>query len=39
MEGDELAVILAQENTTIYFTKPHMSDLRAVISAEQGKDL
>ena len=39
MQGHELAVVLAQENTTIYFTETHMLDLRAVIAAEQGKDL
>jgi len=31
----ELEVVLAQKNTTIYFTKTHIADLKAVIKADQ----
>ena len=34
MEGVELAVVLAQENTTIYFTKTHVFDLRTIVETE-----
>ncbi len=36
MSGNEFEIVLAQESTTIYFTKTHVADLRAVISADQG---
>ena len=35
MDGNELEVILAQQNATIYFTGTHAADLRAVIAADQ----
>lgn len=35
MDENELEVILAQEDETIYFSKVHMIDLKAVITAEQ----
>ena len=31
----ELEVVLAQQNTTIYFTKTHIADLKKVIEVEQ----
>jgi hypothetical protein len=34
MDGQELEVILAREAETIYFTKTHIADLRAVIEAD-----
>ena len=34
LAGNELEVILAREDTTIYFTKTHMVDLRTVIASE-----
>jgi hypothetical protein len=30
----ELEVVLAQENTTIYFTKTHIADLKTVIKID-----
>ena len=36
MQGHELAVVLAQENATIYFTETHVFDLGVVIAAEPG---
>ena len=35
MAGNELEIILAQQNATIYFTGTHAADLRAVIAADQ----
>ena len=35
MERNELEVVLGQRDETIYFTKTHIADLRAVIEAEQ----
>ena len=35
LEGNELDVVLAQQDITIYFTKTHIADLKAVIEAEQ----
>jgi hypothetical protein len=35
MDGNELEVILAQADTTIYFTGTHVADLRTVIKADQ----
>ncbi len=34
LAGNELEVVLAQEDTTIYFTKTHIADLRAVIETD-----
>lgn len=33
--SNELEVVLAEEDTTIYFTKTHITDLKAVIEADQ----
>lgn len=38
LERDELEVILAQENTTIYFTKTHIADLQKVIEVDGYSD-
>lgn len=35
IEGNELKVVLAQKETSIYFKKIHIADLKAVIKAEQ----
>jgi hypothetical protein len=32
--GNELAVVLAREDATIYFTKTHLADLKAIIAAD-----
>jgi len=37
MSGNELAVILAREDETIYFTKTHLADLKAIIGADQSE--
>ena len=34
LEGNELEVVLAQQDMTIYFTKTHIADLKVVIEAE-----
>lgn len=34
LSGNELEVVLAQENKTIYFTKTHIADLRSVIAVD-----
>ena len=34
LSGNELEVVLAQENTTIYFTKTHIADLRKIIEVD-----
>lgn len=34
LSGNELEVVLAQEDATIYFTKTHIADLQVVISTE-----
>jgi hypothetical protein len=34
LEGNELQVVLAQQDVTIYFSKIHIIDLRAVLDAE-----
>ena len=33
--GNELEVVLAQRDATIYFTKTHIADIRAVLEAEK----
>lgn len=35
MEGQQLKVVLAQSDATIYFTKTHIADLRAVIEVDE----
>lgn len=35
VEDQKLTVVLAQKGMTIYFTKKHIADLRAVIDAGQ----
>jgi hypothetical protein len=35
---NELEVVLAEENATIYFTKTHITDLRAVIHADDASE-
>ena len=35
--GNELAVVLAQNETTIYFTKTHAADLQAVIEVDRAE--
>ena len=35
MDSNKLEVVLAQKDTTIYFTKTHIADLKAVIKADQ----
>lgn len=34
IEGNELPVVLADRDTTIYFSKIHIIDLQAVLEAE-----
>ena len=34
LAGNELDVVLAQKDTTIYFTKTHIADLKAVIETD-----
>jgi hypothetical protein len=38
MVGNKLEVVLAQADTTIYFTGTHAADLRAVIAADQSAE-
>ena len=35
LSGNELEVVLAQENTTIYFRRTHIADLKQVIKSDQ----
>jgi hypothetical protein len=35
--GNAITVVLAKEEMTIYFTKTHLADLKAIIRAEEGK--
>ena len=35
LSGNELGMVLAQENTTIYFTRTHIADLKQVIKSDQ----
>ena len=37
VSDNEVEVVLAQENTTIYFTKTHIADLKQVIKVEQSE--
>ena len=39
LTGSELEIVLAQTDTTIYFTRTHLGDLLAVISAEESLSL
>ena len=36
---NEMNVVLAQQDETIYFTKTHLSDLRTIIEADQGTEV
>jgi hypothetical protein len=36
--GNELSVVLAQQETTIYFTKMHLADLRSIIAADDSAE-
>jgi len=38
LAGNELEVVLAQENATIYFTKTHIADLKKVIEVDGNSD-
>lgn len=38
IEGNELDVIIAQRDETIYFTKTHIADLKAVIEADEADE-
>lgn len=38
LAGNELEVVLAQENATIYFTKTHIADLKKVIEVDGNND-
>jgi hypothetical protein len=35
LSGNELEVVLAQEDATIYFTRTHVADLKKVIEVDQ----
>ncbi|WP_221403629.1 hypothetical protein, partial [Croceicoccus naphthovorans] len=35
LDGEELEVILAQNDETIYFTKTHLADLKKVIEVDR----
>ena len=35
--GNELELVLAQENATIYFTKTHIADLKEVIRVDRAE--
>jgi hypothetical protein len=35
IDGNELAVVLAERDMTIYFSRTHLIDLRAVLEAEE----
>jgi hypothetical protein len=36
--GNELSVVLAQQEATIYFTKMHLADLQSIIAAEDSAE-
>ncbi|MGR3443350.1 hypothetical protein DU478_00620 [Thalassococcus profundi] len=38
LAGNELEVVLAQENATIYFTKTHIADLKTIIEVDASSD-
>lgn len=38
LSGNELEVVLAQENATIYFTKTHIADLKSIIEVDTDSD-
>jgi hypothetical protein len=38
IKGNELEVIIAQSDETIYFTKTHIADLKAVVDADQAEE-
>jgi hypothetical protein len=37
LDRNELPVVLAREDATIYFTKTHLADLKAIISADESE--
>lgn len=39
LTSNELEVILAQENQTVYFTKTHIADLKKVIEVDRGDEI
>lgn len=39
IEGNELQVIIAQKDETIYFTKTHIADLKAVVEADDAENV
>jgi len=36
--NNEVPVVLARENASIYFTKTHLADLKAILATETGVD-
>ena len=38
LDGNELEVVLANEDNTIYFTRTHIADLEVIIEAESSED-
>ena len=37
LDGSELELMLAEQPVTVYFTEPHVADLRVVVEVEDGK--
>ena len=37
LDGSELELTLAEQSVTVYFTEPHVADLRVVVEVEDGK--
>jgi hypothetical protein len=35
--GPQLSIVLADEDTTIYFTKTHIADLKEIVGSEAGE--
>jgi hypothetical protein len=35
LNGNEVSVVLAEEDMTIYFSKTHIIDLKAILEAEE----
>jgi hypothetical protein len=38
LSGNELEVVLAEQNATIYFTKTHVADLKKVLEVDDAMD-
>jgi len=38
LEGNELELVLADENVTAHFTKTHIADLQAIIASDDKQD-